>query len=64
MKNQKNKRTAKTKQAITKTTKTTKEIHKDKKKKKRTHSIFPKIFSHVFYLFRYQKLLGIIHLRY
>ena len=35
-----------------------------KKHKKETHSIFPKDFSHVFYLFPYQKLLGIIHLRY
>ena len=59
------KTTAKTKQTITKTTKTPKEIHKDKKKhKKETHSIFPKDFSHVFYLFPYQKLLGTIHLGY
>ena len=65
MKNQKNKTTTKTKLRITKTTKTPKEIHIDKKKyKKETHSIFPKDFSHVFYLFPYQKLLGIIHLRY
>ena len=66
MKNQKNEKATKTKQTITKTTKIPKEIHKDKKKKhkKETHSIFPKDFSHVFYLFPYQKLLGIIHLRY
>ena len=65
MKNQKNK--TKTKQAITKTTKTPKEIHKVKKKKKKkkkeTHSISPKYFSHVFYLFPYQKLVDLIHLR-
>ena len=69
MENQKNKTTAKTKQTIAKSTKTPKEIHKDKKKKKKkhkkeTHSIFPKYFSHVFYLFSYQKLLGTIYLRY
>ena len=65
MKNQKNK-TTKTKQAITKTTKIPKEIHKVKKKtknKKETHSISPKYFSHVFYLFPYQKLVDLIHLR-
>ena len=65
MKYQKNKTTTKTKQTITKTTKTPTEIHKDKKKhKKENHSIFPKDFSHVFYVFPYQKLLDIIHLRY
>ena len=37
---------------------------RQKKHKKETHSIFPKDFSHVFYLFPYQKLLGTIHLGY
>ena len=66
METQKNKTTTKGKQTITKTTKTPKEIHKDNKKKKhkKTHPIFPKDFSHVFYLFPYQKLLGKMHLRY
>ena len=65
MKNQKNKTTTKTKRTITKTTKTQKKYTKTKKKhKKETHSIFPKHFSQVFYLFPYQTLLGIILLRY
>ena len=66
MKNQKNKTATTQKRTITKTTKNTKEIHKDKKKKhkKETHSIFPKDFSNIFYLFPYQTLLSIILLRY
>ena len=60
MKNQKNKTIIKAK-----TTKTPKEIPKEKKTHyKETNSTFPKDFSHAFYLFPYQKLLGIINLRY
>ena len=41
-----------------------KNSQKQKTHYRETNSTFPKDFSHAFYLFPYQKLLGIIHLRY
>ena len=66
MKNQENNTTTKTKQNNNKNNKSPKinSQRQKKKHKKETHSIFPKDFSQVFYLFPYQNLLDIIHLRY
>ena len=66
VKNQKTRTTTKAKQTIKKNKKKTpkRNSQRQKKHKKETLSIFPKDFSHVFYLFPYQKLLRIIHLRY
>ena len=65
VKNQKNKTTTKTKtNKNNKNPKRNSQRQKTKKNKKENHSIFPKDFSHVFYLFPYRKLLGIIHLCY